>query len=197
MQRKRGNSLSLLAAPLLLSLALALPSHAATSCKIADLREQYTKATGALNAALNEKRQTQGEEIDLKDQGCISDYGLNGGFGLPSLASGFLNGLKDKACEAADNYLASNLDQLSVSLTSPMGVSDLDLDIGKRGDDDSLVTLENRTNELGVDLHSLIDDQFDRLPVLDNGFGEYNYEGPGDYTDYDYTTRETVSGDRR
>ncbi len=135
--------------------------------------------------------------MDLEDQGCISDYGLKGGFGLPSLAGGFLNGLKDAACKAADNFIASNVDQLSASLTSPLGIADVNLGVGKKGEGEGMISLEQRSNELGVDLKSVIDDQFDKLPSVDNGFGEYEYEGKGDITDYEYTTKETISGDRR
>lgn len=151
------------------------------------------------------------EDMDLKEQGCISDYGLKGGFGLPSLANGLLDGLVDKVCAAADDYIATNLDKFSASLTSPLGLADVNLGIGKRnkcteeekandpeGKCEGLLTLEENSNEIGWDSDKLIKDQFKKLPKVDSSYSDFSYKGRTDITDYDYTTKDrTEAKDQR
>lgn len=190
------------------------------SCQIPNLRKQYAEATLAVADSTHTKirESNNTEDMDLKKQGCISDYGLKGGFGLPSLATGLLDGLKDKVCAAADDYIASNLDKFSASLTSPLGLADVDLGIGKRnsctkeekakdteGKCEGLLTMNERENELGFDSDKLITDQFKKLPDVDPGYTDFSYQGRNDITDYDYATKSSKEaentrpkeGDRR
>jgi len=173
-----------------------------TACAIANLRLNYAKTSLAITAAGHQKivERSPPEDLDLEDEACISDYGLKGGFGLPSLAGGLLDGLMDKVCAAADSYLASNLEKFTASITSPLGLGDVDLGIGVRdpGDEDDpdkprdpFFNMTERENEVGVDFGDMIDDQFEKMPEVDDGYTDYSYESDSDVTDYDYATKQS------
>lgn len=191
---------SIVMLPLLLVVsASSMAAMTDENCKIPSLRRDYAKATLAVADSVNTQIGEANDvaEIDLEEQGCISDYGLKGGFGLPSLASGLLDGLMDKVCSAADDYIASNLDKFSASLTTPLNVADVDLGLGKREPGEPLIDTSTSESELGVDFDSMIDDQFKRLPKVDSGYGDYSYDAGADVKDYDYGTKDAVSGGRR
>ncbi|EAZ98377.1 hypothetical protein [Marinobacter sp. ELB17] len=167
-----------------------------TACAIAGLRLNYAKASLAIAAAGHQKivDRSPPEDLDLEEQGCIGDYGLKGGFGLPSLAGSLLDGLMDKVCAAADSYLASNLEKFTVSLSSPLGLADVDLGVGKRDSDDpddSFFKMSERENEVGVDLDSIVNDQFAQMPEVDDGYTDYSYDSDSNVTDYDYATKQS------
>lgn len=189
--------------PLLLSLSGTAIAASAEDCGIPDLRQQYAAASLAIVDATYKKNRPANnpEKIDLEKQGCISGYGLKGGFGLPSLAGGLLDGLKDKVCKAADDYLKSNLDQFSLSLKSPLNIADVDLGVERQDPEGckdengkkvecSWIDMKERDNELGVDFGDMIDDQFKKMPKVDSGFGDFDYDDGTDVKDYDYTTKK-------
>lgn len=170
----------------------------ARECGIAEIRKEYAEATLKVASKTYEDSADRNdpEDIDFEEQGCISDYGFRGSFGLPSLASGFLDGLKDKACAAADEYIESNLSQFQAGFTSPLEAADLDVGIEQlEDDDDGGVDFTEGENEFGPDAGGAIEDAFDKLPDVDSGYGDYQYGEDNSSNDYDYIDRK--EGERR
>ena len=196
--------------PLLVPMFLGLSSlaTAATDCpQLTDLRNNYADVENEINRAMGERFQDKDgdgkpdtEDFDLEEQGCISDYGIEGGFGLPSMAD--LGGLMDQACEAADAYIGEQLSQFGANISSPLGLADMELGVdsydkckaGETPDKDncqnSPLNMSESTNEIGLDTGGFIDDQFDKLPEVESEYTDYEFEGEGDASDYNYGTSQ-------
>lgn len=203
---------TLLTLPLVLALSAGVSANDGEDSDgcgdLRDLRASYTDVTAAIIKSTHENMATPTEEIDLEEQGCISDYGIQGGFGLPSLAD--LGNLADQFCAAADSYISTQLGQFGAKLTSPLGLADLDLGIGARDPDDEgdpddpddngggIIDLDRNDNEIGFDSDKFIKDQFEKAPKVDSSYSDYNYDGGGSIdseTDYGTSKRKSVKSD--
>jgi hypothetical protein len=118
---------------------------------------------------------------------------------LASLAQGFLDGIRDAVCAAADNYLADQIDGLSASIDAPLGLAGIGGGLVRReeceeGDEECEeeqgVNFEQRQNELDFDEEDWINDQFDDLPDVNPGYSDFNYGGGPEAGDENYINQD-------
>lgn len=163
--------------------AQAAPARSSGGCEsISRLREDMATLNSELAAAKVAKVVEEQEDFDAG--GCVSDYGAKLGLGLPGLTSAFLDGLKDKACSALDDYIGSNLAQLGASISAPMDLGDVQVGLGKG---DSSFDINQR--DIGVDVDSVLNRIRSEAPEIDSGYRDFDRTGGRSIDDYEYLDR--------
>ncbi|KXS55556.1 MAG: Uncharacterized protein AWU57_5 [Marinobacter sp. T13-3] len=192
MQRNRLSRFSIIAGPLLL-LANS-PAFAGVDCSaIKDLRDQYADVSNKIAKTVYENTKTDTDDIDLEEQGCISNYGLDMDFGLPSMAD--LSGIMDQVCAAADNYINDQVSQFSAGITGPLGLNDVGVGISQTDGENGSINMDTHTNEIGLDTEGFINDAFNELPDVDSSYTDYNYDGQQTSAeDFEYGEQTTTNG---
>lgn len=186
---------------LLVTGPLSSPVLAATTpgtnddCIVDDVRKVYAEGRGKIIERTDEllNPESLDETVDFEEKGCISTYGLDGSFSLASIAKGFLSGIKDAVCAAADNYLANQVDGLKASIDAPLGLGDVGGSLVRGG---SGVNVEQGENVIDFDKEKFINDQFDRVPDVNPGYSDFNYDSGPDIGDENYLDQKR-NGARR
>jgi len=154
-------------------------------CPVDEVRKSFYESAMDL-AEEGAKAALEGldDEIDFEKQGCIDTYGLDmSSFSLSGLADGLMQSLKDAVCEAADNYVADQVDGLGASFDAPMGLGGGSVGLSKGG---SGMNWDHETTELDFNFDQLIGDQVENLPSVNGGYFSGDYSGGQNFDDYDY-----------
>lgn len=153
-----------------------LAQEASVHCStLSNLRQNYT----AMNKTIAKERgramteQRQENPFDAASTGCFGDWGTNLGLGLPGLADAFFDQLADQACSAMNDYVNSQLDALSSSVSAPLDLVGVDFEFG--GDAPFSVNTEQR--DIDLDTGAIVDDVMSRAP--DTGIEGINRDGQG------------------
>jgi hypothetical protein len=179
---------------------LSAPVHAQSAgsgqtCIVDEVRDIYASGRGKIIQRTDELLNPEplDETVDFEEKGCISSYGLNGSFSLASIAQGFLNGIKDAVCSAADNYLADQIDGLASSIDAPLGLGDVGGSLVRGGEG---VNIEEGENTIDFDEEQWVNDQFDQLPDVNPGYSDFDYDAGSDIGDENYLD-QSRGGSRR
>lgn len=165
----------------------AAPNRTSVSCdSISTLRENYRVIANNAVIARAESDQDKIEDWDIEEDSCISNYGADIGLGLSGLASGFLDGLKDQVCSAADAYIGGQLSSLGASINGPLDVADITVGIGES---DSMVNSDLTVREVDLDRGSIIDRALDNAPEIQDGYRDYDATGGRSVDDSEYLRR--------
>jgi hypothetical protein len=175
--------------------SFAQAASADPECIVDEVRKKYAERRGQIIIATDESvnQEDLDDTVDFEEKGCISSYGLDGSFSLASLAQGFLDGIRDAVCSAADNYLADQVDGLSASIDAPLGLAGVGGGLVRGGEG---VNVEQRQNELDFDEEDWINDQFNDLPDVNPGYSDFNYGGGPEAGDENYINQDRT-GTRR
>lgn len=171
----------------LLMFAVSLPVHAnSPDCPISTLRENYRVVANNVAVGEVEKNPDPIDEWDVEEESCISSYGANIGLGLSGLASGFLDGLADRACQALDGYVSDQLGQLGAAVNAPLDMAGVTVGIGES---DSMLNTDLTLREIEPDIDGLIRDGINQAPTVDDGYIDYDGSGGNSVDDFDYINR--------
>ncbi|ABM21124.1 MULTISPECIES: hypothetical protein [Marinobacter] len=142
------------------------------ACSTLDkMRKGYREMNTAMAKERTRKVSEEKEEFDAEDTGCFGDWGTNIGLGLPGLADAFFDQLKDQACSAMNDYVNSQLDALSSSISGPLDLVGLDVSFGG----EQPFNLSSTEKKIGLDTGSIVDDVFKGAPDLeDSGIGGFD-----------------------
>lgn len=166
------------------------------TCIVDKVRQAYADGRKAIVKATY-KNLDQADDLDKKvnfeEKGCISSYGLDGSFSIASIASNFLSGIKDAVCSAADNYLANQVAGVSAGIDAPLGLTNVGGQLVRGGDG---VNISEGNNAIDFKTDQWANDQFSRLPQVDSGYKDYNYDSGPDLGDQTYLDQQR-GGTRR
>jgi len=165
-------------------------------CVVDEVRKKYNEDRGQVTKRVYDKVH-EGNDlddvVDFEEKGCISSYGLDGSFSIESIASSFLSGIRDAVCSAADNYLADQVDGLSASIDAPLGLSGAGIGINRGSEG---VNIEQGQNEIDFNAEGFINDQFDRIPNVNPGYTDYEYDSDSDIGDENYLDQDRTGARR-